>query len=117
MVFLLATRSSCGCGSPSHDNRGARADVGRSGLEGDISALLFARTLRTLCLTLALLRFGYADLGFPGFSVTKDEINEYFKSHGAGNITEVKLMTGFGFLEYEDPMDARDVVPGKLDMD
>ena len=22
-------------------------------------------------------------------------------------------MNGFGFLEYDDPMDARDVVPGK----
>lgn len=26
----------------------------------------------------------------------------------------MKLMTGFGFLEYEDPLDARDVVPSKL---
>ncbi|MCJ1251997.1 hypothetical protein MMC30_009235 [Trapelia coarctata] len=43
--------------------------------------------------------------------VTKEEIQEHFKSHGAGNITEVKLMNGFGFLEYDDPMDARDVVP------
>lgn len=24
-------------------------------------------------------------------------------------------MNGFGFIEYEDPMDARDVVPGELD--
>lgn len=24
------------------------------------------------------------------------------------------MMTGFGFIEYKDPMDARDVVPGKL---
>ena len=23
-------------------------------------------------------------------------------------------MNGFGFIEYEDPLDARDVVPGKL---
>lgn len=23
-------------------------------------------------------------------------------------------MNGFGFIEYKDPMDARDVVPGKL---
>ena len=25
---------------------------------------------------------------------------------------EVKLMNGFGFIEYKDSMDARDVVPG-----
>ena len=25
-------------------------------------------------------------------------------------------MNGFGFIEYDDPMDARDVVPGKLDL-
>ena len=45
-------------------------------------------------------------------SVTKEDILEHFKSHGAGNITEVKLMNGFGFIEYDDAMDARDVVPG-----
>jgi transcription initiation factor TFIID subunit 15 len=43
--------------------------------------------------------------------VTKEDIQEHFKSHGAGTITEIKLMNGFGFLEYDDPMDARDVVP------
>jgi len=43
--------------------------------------------------------------------VTKEDIQEHFKAHGAGNITEVKLMNGFGFVEYDDPMDARDVVP------
>lgn len=45
-------------------------------------------------------------------SVTKEDIMEHFKSHGAGTITEVKLMNGFGFIEYDDAMDARDVVPG-----
>jgi hypothetical protein len=44
--------------------------------------------------------------------VTKEDIQEHFKTHGTGNITEVKLMNGFGFVEYDDPMDARDVVPG-----
>jgi len=43
--------------------------------------------------------------------VTKEDIQEHFKTHGAGNITEVKLMNGFGFVEYDDPLDARDVVP------
>ncbi|MCJ1410164.1 hypothetical protein MMC19_004249 [Ptychographa xylographoides] len=47
----------------------------------------------------------------PPSAVTKEDIQEHFKSHGAGNITEVKLMNGFGFVEYDDPMDARDVVP------
>ena len=45
--------------------------------------------------------------------VTKEDILEHFKAHGTGNITEVKLMNGFGFIEYDDSMDAADVVPGK----
>jgi RNA recognition motif-containing protein len=53
-----------------------------------------------------------ADLHTPS-AVTKEDIQEHFKTHGAGNITEVKLMNGFGFVEYDDPLDARDVVPGK----
>lgn len=48
--------------------------------------------------------------GLP--SVTKKDIEDYFGSHGTGKITEIKLMNGFGFIEYEDAMDARDVVPG-----
>lgn len=47
-------------------------------------------------------------------SVTKQDIEEHFGSHGSGKITEIKLMSGFGFIEYEDSLDARDVVPGKL---
>ncbi len=46
-------------------------------------------------------------------TVTKEDIQAHFKD-GTGNITEVKLMNGFGFIEYDDPMDARDVVPGML---
>ncbi|KAL2046306.1 hypothetical protein N7G274_001753 [Stereocaulon virgatum] len=42
--------------------------------------------------------------------VTKEDIQNHFKE-GTGNITEVKLMNGFGFIEYDDPLDARDVVP------
>lgn len=48
------------------------------------------------------------------FPVSKEDIQEHFKTHGAGNVTEVKLMNGFGFIEYDDAMDARDVVPGKI---
>jgi hypothetical protein len=44
--------------------------------------------------------------------VTKEEVNAHFATHGTGEITEIKLMNGFGFIEYKDPMDARDVVPG-----
>lgn len=44
--------------------------------------------------------------------MTKKDIEDYFGSHGTGKITEIKLMNGFGFIEYEDAMDARDVVPG-----
>ncbi|EXJ57342.1 hypothetical protein A1O7_07689 [Cladophialophora yegresii CBS 114405] len=45
-------------------------------------------------------------------NITKQDIEEHFGTHGAGTIKEIKLMNGFGFIEYEDAMDARDVVPG-----
>ena len=45
--------------------------------------------------------------------VTKQDIEEHFSTHGSGKVTEIKLMNGFGFIEYEDAMDARDIVPGK----
>jgi hypothetical protein len=44
---------------------------------------------------------------------TKADIEAHFATHGTGEITEIKLMNGFGFIEYKDAMDARDVVPGK----
>ncbi|QIW94805.1 hypothetical protein AMS68_000323 [Peltaster fructicola] len=44
-------------------------------------------------------------------NATKADVERHFQSHGAGEITEVKLMNGFGFIEYKDSMDARDVVP------
>lgn len=46
-------------------------------------------------------------------AVTKEDIQTHFKE-GSGTITEIKLMNGFGFIEYDDAMDARDVVPGKF---
>ncbi|KAL8661799.1 MAG: hypothetical protein Q9202_005296 [Teloschistes flavicans] len=42
--------------------------------------------------------------------VTKEDIQNHFKD-APGTLAEVKLMNGFGFIEYEDAMDARDVVP------
>jgi hypothetical protein len=45
-------------------------------------------------------------------TATKADVENHFAAHGAGEITEVKVMNGFGFIEYKDPMDARDVVPG-----
>jgi len=48
-------------------------------------------------------------------NATKADVEAHFQTHGTGEITEVKLMNGFGFIEYKDPMDARDVVPGKPD--
>ncbi|KJK95065.1 hypothetical protein H633G_00983 [Metarhizium anisopliae BRIP 53284] len=42
-------------------------------------------------------------------NATKADIEAHFATHGTGDITEVKLMNGFGFIEYKDPMDARDV--------
>ncbi|KIV95243.1 hypothetical protein PV10_02919 [Exophiala mesophila] len=50
-------------------------------------------------------------LGNLPHNITKQDVEEHFKSHGAGAVKEVKLMNGFGFIEYEDEMDARDVVP------
>lgn len=44
--------------------------------------------------------------------MTKADIEEHFSSHGSGKITEIKLMNGFGFIEYDDQLDARDIVPG-----
>jgi len=41
----------------------------------------------------------------------KQEIEEFFSEHGHGVITEVKLMDGFGFIQYENADDARDAVP------
>ncbi|KAI4183732.1 MAG: hypothetical protein L6R41_005228 [Letrouitia leprolyta] len=42
--------------------------------------------------------------------VTKEDIQNHFKE-APGTIAEVKLMNGFGFIEYEDAIDAQDVVP------
>jgi hypothetical protein len=47
-------------------------------------------------------------------NATKADVEAHFATHGTGEITEIKLMNGFGFIEYKDAMDARDVVPGKL---
>ena len=44
-------------------------------------------------------------------NATKADVEAHFQTHGTGEITEVKLMNGFGFIEYKDAMDARDVVP------
>jgi len=44
-------------------------------------------------------------------NATKADVENHFNSHGTGEITEIKLMNGFGFIEYKDGMDARDVVP------
>jgi len=44
-------------------------------------------------------------------NATKADVEAHFNTHGTGEITEIKLMNGFGFIEYKDAMDARDVVP------
>ena len=46
-------------------------------------------------------------------SATKQDIEDHFNSQGTGKIAEIKLMNGFGFIEYEDALDARDIVPSK----
>ncbi|KAI1846022.1 hypothetical protein JX265_000946 [Neoarthrinium moseri] len=47
--------------------------------------------------------------------ITKADVEAHFATHGTGEITEIKLMNGFGFIEYKDAMDARDVVPDGSD--
>ena len=54
-----------------------------------------------------------ASLTGPCAVATKADVENHFNTHGTGEITEIKLMNGFGFIEYKDAMDARDVVPGK----
>ncbi|KAI9832901.1 MAG: hypothetical protein M1819_003931 [Sarea resinae] len=44
-------------------------------------------------------------------NATKQDVQAHFETHGTGEITEIKLMNGFGFIEYKDALDARDVVP------
>lgn len=55
-----------------------------------------------------------ADPILSSSSATKQDIEDHFTKEGTGKITEIKLMNGFGFIEYEDAMDARDIVPSKL---
>jgi len=44
-------------------------------------------------------------------SATRADVETHFSSHGTGKITEIKLMNGFGFIEYEDSFDTPDIVP------
>jgi hypothetical protein len=44
---------------------------------------------------------------------TKADIENHFASGGGNRIAEVKLMTGFGFVEYQDAADASDAVERK----
>lgn len=70
-----------------------------------------------LCVFFFLLprRAGLLIIAFRA-AVTKEDIQNHFKD-GSGTITEIKLMNGFGFIEYDDAMDARDVVPGEFRFD
>jgi len=43
-------------------------------------------------------------------TVSKQELEDLFTDYG--KIIDTKIMNGFGFVEFEDPMDAKDVVPG-----
>ncbi|TGZ81459.1 hypothetical protein EX30DRAFT_263894 [Ascodesmis nigricans] len=42
---------------------------------------------------------------------TEKEIEDFFKEIGHGTITEIKLMDGFGFIQYDSADDAKDIVP------
>ncbi|KAI5800906.1 hypothetical protein FPQ18DRAFT_365508 [Pyronema domesticum] len=41
----------------------------------------------------------------------RQEVEDFFNENGHGTITEVKLMDGFGFIQYDSPDDAKDIVP------
>ncbi|KAF2803328.1 uncharacterized protein BDZ99DRAFT_367231, partial [Mytilinidion resinicola] len=41
--------------------------------------------------------------------VTKHDVERHFLE--LGEIVEIRLMNGFGFIQYKDSMDARDAVP------
>jgi RNA recognition motif-containing protein len=41
----------------------------------------------------------------------KQEIEDFFNESGHGTITEIKLMDGFGFIQYDNADDAKDIVP------
>ncbi|KAI5283854.1 serine arginine-rich splicing factor [Ascosphaera aggregata] len=41
--------------------------------------------------------------------VSRQELEDLFTDYG--KIVDTKIMNGFGFVEFEDPMDAKDVVP------
>jgi hypothetical protein len=43
-------------------------------------------------------------------------VEEHFNSEGSVKISEIKLMNGFGFIEYADALDARDIVPGTVSL-
>lgn len=40
-------------------------------------------------------------------------MEDFFREHGHGNIVEVKLMNGFGFIQYDNEDDPKDIVPGR----
>jgi len=45
-------------------------------------------------------------------SAEKRDFERFFQ--GFGEITEVKLMAGFAFVEFKEPRDAKDAVSGRL---
>lgn len=67
---------------------------------------------RSPCLRLTTYPPHLASLTRTCAAATKADVENHFNTHGTGEITEIKLMNGFGFIEYKDAMDARDVVPG-----
>jgi RNA recognition motif-containing protein len=67
---------------------------------------------RDLCITLGSGTLVQADSSLLQISASKQDIEDHFGTHGTGKITDIKIMNGFGFIEYEDAMDARDIVPG-----
>lgn len=74
----------------------------------DRNALLWTWLARGYTFHLRLLTC--SALTWTTLAATKADIETHFSEHG--EILEVKLMNGFGFIEYKDSMDARDVVPG-----
>lgn len=54
------------------------------------------------------------DFAYWRLLATKKDVEDFFNEHGHGSIQEIKLMNGFGFIEYSNPADARDIVPSEF---
>ena len=75
------------------------------------SAQRFAQSNASPSKTEAIVSSTRLYLGNLPRNTTQKDIEDQFTTHGSGSVKEIKLMDGFGFIEFENAMDTRDVVP------